>query len=276
MVTVDSASTHNIVYWDKSGMSAIDSFRIYREITTNSFHRVGAVHYSALSEFHDYTADPNVTTYRYKLTALDSCGNESPLSNYHNTIYIVSNNNGQFTWNPGYTIENNANPVDNYILMRDNNNTGAWQQVAITTGNQNTIVDPNYSSYAASANWQVVTAWNIICSPTARQSNGTMAALVKSKSNISNNRTTGVKTLDSKLAVYPNPTNGLLNIELNAPVNGSAIVRITSLLGEEIYSAAIPSTSGKLTLDLSKFQDGVYLVQVSDNNGSVIKRIVKN
>jgi hypothetical protein len=275
MVTVDSASTHNIIYWDKTGMSAVDSFRIYREITTFVYQRVGSVPYSALSEFHDYGADPNTTTYRYKLTVLDSCGNESPLSNYHNTIYIVSNNNGQYTWNPGYTIENNTNPVNNYILMRDDYNTGAWHQVAITTGNQNTIVDPNYSSFAATANWQVVTAWNISCNPTARQSNGTMAAIVKSKSNISNNRTTGLKSLEAKLSVYPNPTNGLLNISLPS-TQGAATIKITSLLGEEVYSETASTGTVKLSVDMSKFQGGVYLVQVTDAASSATRRIVKN
>jgi hypothetical protein len=276
MVTVDSASTHNVIYWDKTGMSAIDSFRIYREITTNNYQPVGSVQYNALSEFHDYGADPNVTTYRYKLTALDSCGNESPLSNYHNTIYIVSNNNGQYTWNPGYTIENSPNPVNNYLLMRDDNNTGAWHQVASTTGSQNTIVDPQYSTYQATANWQVVTAWNISCTPTARQSNGTMSTIVRSKSNISNNRTTVVRNNNEGFSVYPNPTSGNLNINFQAGISGAVTIKIVSLLGEEIYSETLSSANGMHAIDMSKLQNGVYLIQMSSANGTVIKRVMKN
>jgi len=35
----------------------------------------------------------------------------------------MSNNNGTFSWPQLYTIEGSANPVNNYLLMRDNLNT---------------------------------------------------------------------------------------------------------------------------------------------------------
>ncbi len=277
MVTVDSASTHNIVYWDKTGLAgaAIDSFRIYREITTNVYGIVGTVHYNALSEFHDFAANPNVTTYRYKISALDSCGLESPLSLYHNTVYIINVGNGQYTWNPGYTIESTTNPVNNYLLMRDNINNGTWIQVASTSGSQNTIADPAWASFPL-ANWQVVTAWSISCSPTARQSNGTQSAIVKSKSNISNNRPTGIKTPESNFSVYPNPTNGNLTINFTNIAQGKVNVKVLSAIGQEVYNETFIQTTEKHNVDLSKYENGIYLVQITTNNTTVIKRIVKN
>jgi hypothetical protein len=277
MVTVDSASTHNVVYWDKTGLAnaSIDSFRIYREVTTGVYQIVGTVLFSSLSEFHDYAANPNITTYRYKISALDSCGLESALSLYHNTVYIISVGGGQYTWNPGYTIEPTTNPVNNYLLMRDDNNVGLWHQVQSTSGSQNTIADPSWASYP-NANWQVVTAWNISCSPTAKQSNGTQAAIVKSKSNISNNRPMGIKNAESNFSVYPNPTNGNLTISFTNSTQGKVSVKIMSAIGQEVYGEAFTQTNENHTIDLSKYQNGIYLVQITTNNSSVIKRIVKN
>jgi type IX secretion system substrate protein len=281
MVTVDSTSTYNIVYWDKTSFidSAIDSFKIYREISTNVYARVGSVAFDSLSAFNDYGANPNITTYRYKLSTLDSCGNESDLSPYHNTVYVISVGGGQFTWNPGYTIEPNINPVTNYVLMRDDFNTGNFQQIAITAGSQNSINDVNYATYQTTANWRV-DAEGFNCNPTERLSgnNSTMAAKVKSHSNQNNNRgeTTAIKkTQSSQTSVYPNPATNVLNIYFAEPTTNVS-VKITSLLGSEVYIGNQLQVSGNnLMLDISGYDDGTYLVQITTDNISEIKKIVK-
>ncbi|HYG51014.1 MAG TPA: hypothetical protein VD905_08920, partial [Flavobacteriales bacterium] len=79
-VTVDTVSTHNIIYWDKTPYTDISHFIVYREDVTNIYTAVGYVPYDSLSEFHDYGANPNITTKRYKLTAVDTCGTESAKS----------------------------------------------------------------------------------------------------------------------------------------------------------------------------------------------------
>jgi hypothetical protein len=280
MVTVDSASTHNIIYWDKTTITGADSFRIYREDVTNIFKYIGALQYNSLSEYHDYGANPNITTKRYKISAVDSCGNESALSPYHNTIYIIDNGAGQFSWNPGYTIQGSPNPVNTYALMRDDNNTGAWHQVDSTAGTQNTVVDPNYSTYVATANWYVETHWNINCVATARAfPNSVAATIVRSKSNITNNRgTTGIKNnvYNDGFNVYPNPTGGKLTVTFTAMAQGKTTIRVTSLLGAEVYSETFDRVNGKQDIDLSNYQCGTYLVQVITGNSSVTKRVVKN
>ncbi len=52
MVTTDSASLYNEIYWDKTLNPDADSFIVYREVSTNVFKRIGAVSkdYSACSE----------------------------------------------------------------------------------------------------------------------------------------------------------------------------------------------------------------------------------
>ena len=58
--------------WEKPVVTNIDSFRIYREISS-TFKQIGNVKYSALSEFTDNTTgvNPNITSYKYEISVLD-------------------------------------------------------------------------------------------------------------------------------------------------------------------------------------------------------------
>lgn len=280
MVTVDDSSTHNIIYWDKTPILHADSFRIYREDVTNIYTRIGTVHYNSLSEYHDYdsVANPNVTTKRYKISSVDSCGNESALSPYHNTIYITDNGVGQFSWAQLYTIEGGPNPVNNYVLMVDSTNTGNWVQIASTAGTQQNINDIHYANYASVANWRVETVWGISCTSTFKviNNNGTQAAVVKSKSNITNNRmATGVKNnLTGNLSVYPNPTTGNVNVEFKG-INGQTTIVVMSVLGQEVYNKTISNPAGRYTIDLSANESGTYIVRIVTEKGVSTQRIIK-
>lgn len=125
LTTVDSTSSKNEIVWEKPVANNIDSFFIYRESTTNNYQRVGAVAYNQLSRFIDTTngVNPNVTSYRYKLSVLDSCGNESPLSDHHKTMHIIVskdiNNDPVIQWDDyeGFV-------VNSYRILRDT--TGAY------------------------------------------------------------------------------------------------------------------------------------------------------
>lgn len=275
-VTVDTFSTHNILTWEKAGLTnEISYFNIYREDITNNYTLIGAVSYDSLSEYHDYDtvmADPNITTKRYKIAAVDTCGNEGPKSNFHNTIFI-SHSGGTFTWNT-YIIQNSPNPVNNYALLRDDFANGNWVQVGTTAGTQNVLNDPNYATFQATADWRVETQWNITCTPTMRQSNGVMATLVKSKSNITNNRVVGItNTVNGMFSVYPNPTNNNLNIVF-ANNDTKASVKIVSMLGQEVYSALVEGNTLH-TIDMSNLENGSYMLQVITNNKTSVQRIIK-
>jgi hypothetical protein len=272
MVTVDSLSTHNIIYWEKTSATPdVVGFKMYREDLTNIYTYIGSVSIDSLSEFHDYSTNPNVTTKRYKISTVDSCGNESALSNYHNTIYIVNVGGGQYIWNPLYTIENSANPVSSYVLMRDDNNTGNFIQIASTAGNQNTLTDPSYASYP-NANWRV-DALGFNCNPTQRLASGnnsTLAAKVKSHSNQGNNRVAGISTVAGstmQVKVYPNPSSGSITI-LNSHKTDE--LKVTDVLGNIIYEARSPEQKTVLNIESS----GVYFVTVISGKETSIQKIV--
>ena len=159
LVTVDSVNAdHNIVVWEKpEDLSAVDSFYVHREVSTGVYDKIGAVHADSLSQFPDHAANPNSTSFRYKISTLDVCGNESELSYYHNTIHLQYQGNGNFNWNH-YTIEGSTDVVATYNFYRDNEGTGDWEVIQVVSGTQNSFSDIDYANYP-DANYRVDVNW---------------------------------------------------------------------------------------------------------------------
>jgi hypothetical protein len=281
MVTVDSLSFNNVIIWDKSAFAANgDSFLIYREISTNNYQPIGAVAYNSLSLFTDTvrtlyfpnTGNPNAGTYRYKITVKDTCAVESVFSPYHNTIFII-NTNGNFSWTQPYTIEGTSNPVNAYVLMRDNLSNGTWQAVNSVSGTQQNVTDPAYSAWQATASWRVQTLWNISCTPSIK--NPTTAAFASSYSNIQSTAVAvGVNEFtNTSFSVFPVPASGNLYLEFGSCGFGTAEVSIYTVLGSSMIETRIPA-SGRQKLDVSGLSKGVYFVKLTTPSGTSTKKIV--
>lgn len=74
--------------------------------------------------------------------------------------------------------------------------------------------------------------------------------------------------------IYPNPTNGLITINIGNIDQG--IIEVKDVLGRSIVQ--VPFNSNQLTVDLSDFQArGTYFVEFKDENGNLmtVKRVVK-
>lgn len=274
MVTTDGQSVNNIIYWDRTLYPQADSFIVYREVSTNIYLRIGAVSIDSTAEFTDTTrsvgpanGDPNVGSYRYKLQLLDTCGNYSGLSPYHNTIYIIDAGLGQFTWNIPYTIEGGSNPVANYILLCDTANVDVWGPVATVSGTQSTAVDPGFSNHAAIANWRVKTAWGITCDPTRATINTTRSNIKRGSMVTSIN-----DMLNKYITVYPNPANNYFTIQQPQFTKASTI-SIYNAIGELVYQT---NTSNLLeTINTENLATGVYTVSIQTQFGTVFKKLIK-
>lgn len=282
MVTVDSLSVNNEIYWDKTLYPTLDTMIIWRETTSNIYKRIGAVHNSALSMFIDTArsigpanGDPNIGTYRYKIQIRDTCGNLSPMSKWHNTVFFI-NSAGTFFWNQ-YLIEGppSVNPMTQFDLVRDDfAPTGIYNTVGSVAGTQTTLNDPFYVVYQNTADWRVF-AYGLNCVPTQRinPDGSIQSAIVKSRSNIKNNRTTGIHTnttLDG-INVYPNPNNGTLFVELKNQSNAN--IEIHNSLGEVVYKNNLSANTN--ALDISELKPGVYFCEIKTENGRSNYKIVK-
>ncbi len=68
------------------------------------------------------------------------------------------------------------------------------------------------------------------------------------------------------IQVYPNPTNGLLNIE----GQGTMHISISNLLGQTLQET---KAEGNTTLDMSRFESGMYLIRIETENGVTIQKV---
>ena len=66
--------------------------------------------------------------------------------------------------------------------------------------------------------------------------------------------------------IFPNPTNGLLHIE----GQGVMHISICNFLGQTIQEA---TTDGSTTLDLSRYESGMYLIRIETGNGVFVQKV---
>lgn len=72
---------------------------------------------------------------------------------------------------------------------------------------------------------------------------------------------------DSNVAVYPNPTQGSVNVM--AP--GMNHVSVMNALGQVVYETSVCTES--VTLDLGQYEAGIYMVCVNSDNGVSVRRV---
>jgi hypothetical protein len=82
---------------------------------------------------------------------------------------------------------------------------------------------------------------------------------------------TGIDEItENPFMVYPNPTDGILTVNTGMQ-NGK--VTILNAIGETICSNEI---NGQMSFDLSEFESGIYFVVFANENGSLVKKLIKN
>jgi len=278
MITVDTTSSKNLIVWDKPANAPIDSFRIYREIASTYKH-VGSVAYTAQSEFIDNTngVNPNVTSYKYKISILDSCGHESVLSSYHRSMHLqvslaLPPNSYNLSWNDYIGI-----PITQYRIMRDSANKG-WKAVDSVSFGNNAWTDTHSYPAGDSISYYVEIDHPGGCLVNMKNPQPMTIALNSSRSNVyrvGQNPTSVINTNeDATVLVYPNPSNGFFTIDLKNNVSGTAIIKVFNMIGEEVTRFTCSGCSNKTTMDLSKQAQGVYYLQISTARQTMTKKIV--
>jgi len=77
----------------------------------------------------------------------------------------------------------------------------------------------------------------------------------------------------SGFKVYPNPVKDILNIEFSE-ILSNVNVKIYTMQGQEVYSKQ--HIESGLSIDVSNFASGIYLINTSNNKKTSIRKFVKN
>ena len=84
-----------------------------------------------------------------------------------------------------------------------------------------------------------------------------------------NNSSTVQVDNQSIIAIYPNPTNGTLNININDPELQGADVEIFDITGNLVFAKSYHIKS--FSVETSILKNGTYLLKLKDDNGDLIK-----
>jgi hypothetical protein len=280
MVTVDSLSNYNLIYWDKTPYLGVDSFIVYRETTINTYKRIGAVHHDSLSMFIDTvrtlyfpnTGNPNQGTYKYKLQIRSMTGDYGMMGPWHKSIF-VNQTGGVFTFND-YSIEGVAVPVpqlNQYLLLRDDNSTGNWNILSANASSP--MNDPAFASFP-NARWRVETDWTINCDATRATVNTTRSNIKGAGLSIGIEK----ETLNIDFTLYPNPADGNVMIEI-PPQSSKCMIKMYDQLGKIVTEDILigPSTmKTSYKLDLSGFAKGIYTITLENEKGRSYRKLVCN
>jgi hypothetical protein len=85
--------------------------------------------------------------------------------------------------------------------------------------------------------------------------------------------TIGVKneSLENTVLVYPNPAQTVINLS-NSGVLGS--VKVYNNLGQIVFNTI--ETKTLLSIDMTAFSKGLYFVEIENNEGKLVKKVVLN
>jgi Domain of unknown function (DUF2341)/Secretion system C-terminal sorting domain len=145
----------------------------------------------------------------------------------------------------------------------------------ICIGNSFTIIGSGASTYSYSSGTAIVspTATSVY-TVTGANTNGCVG---NATSTVTVNACVGVQEIENAnaLSIYPNPITSELNIAVNAKSFDNISLQIVNALGEIILTKAI--TTANLQINTAKFAEGVYFINIIDNNKVVkTQKIIKN
>ena len=263
-VGVDGVNNYNVLHWQAENTLKIDSFRIYKEeIITNEFVLIGSVVYSASPIYEDLNSNVAVRQYKYRISAIDTCGKESPVSTSHKTMHLqvnaAINNHWNLVWQAyeGFSF-------GSYKIYRG---TDSLNMSLLTTVSANVTAFTDINNPAGDIYYQIEIESSSACQAKTNPI---------SRSNLFNTKDAygvGINTQNAEVfnaMVYPNPSNGLFTLKIQSDRDNVLNLQIFNALGSQIYGEQIQSNQQyQKRIDLRHMAKGIYTLRLIAKQGVV-------
>jgi fibronectin type 3 domain-containing protein len=282
IVTVDSATAANLVVWTKQDTTAVDHYNVYREGSRpGEYFLLGSRSIDSMTYLVDSSAYSWIRSYRYKISTVDKCGNESELSNLHKTVHLTVNlayTTGTETkvnliWDDYEGFDYTTFYVSEYSLH------DGWKvldSLPRDLHSYTTIVPDGGAIYVVTVKRPGEACW------ANRNYSG---PYVQSYSNVDDLRANGGGSQDttSDSTAISLLNNGIGNVELYPnPNDGSFTVTGNNIVAVDIYNANgqlieqrhIASVNHLFVKPKAKLTEGIYFVKIITQNAIVVKKIM--
>jgi photosystem II stability/assembly factor-like uncharacterized protein len=266
IVSVDETTNTNMVLWEKPVTTEISFFNIYRESCQQGvYHLIHTQAYADESLYEDDLANTDTRGWRYKISAVNSCGEESERSDAHRAIHLMmTESSGAYTliWTDYEGFE-----VTTHDVYRYTTSIGAELLAALPAG-INTYSDTPTAFDDLS--YFVVADPGYTCTSSRANINTSRS---NTKGGIAPEVVDGITDLLSNaVALYPNPTTNLSQLFIPTQLVGSTVT-LTNAVGQVMTTLVATNTT--LELDLGTYANGLYVVKIATNSGVITKKLVK-
>jgi len=279
MVTVDpSLGLHNYIIWDKSLAKNISHYNIYKESTqAGVYFKIDSVPFDSAGVYVDLLSDATVRSWRYKISQVDSCGNESPVSQPHKTMHLTVNQGLGGYVNLIWDDYEGLN-FSTYYVYRDTI-PSKFTVIDSIPNNIFTYTDKNpFKTTTSVALYRIGISNPGGCHPAIQAINYNA-----SKSNTGNftfNPAAGIAPIDgnsASLNIFPNPSTGVFTLAFSLPQESKSLnLSVINTLGQVLSTSSFSNVPANFTkqLDLSSLPKGVYFIKVNTDFSSLYSKVV--
>jgi hypothetical protein len=288
MVTVDLETGKNMVVWEKTPNKGIANYHIYREgISIGQYDLIGIVLYDQMSVYVDLTSKPEQQQYTYKISAVDTCGNESAMSPWHQTMFLQwtgSVSGVNLSWQK-YDTEDKLTFFTTYAIFRGSASS-ALTQIKSLASSSTVFTDGTAEALTQKMYYRVGGVKASPCVSTGIGKKATPGPYVHSLSNLEDNRLQGTG-LNNKTtgafnpSIYPSPFTESANISYNLENPAKMRVEIYNVVGEKIGILLDEKQSaGNHILEINasdvNYSNGLYYVRITIEDNVFIRKVMYN
>jgi hypothetical protein len=267
MVTVDTASNHNQVIWEKPVTTGIDKYYIFRETNISGIYNlIGYTNYTDMSTYLDTNSNSLQQSYRYRISIHDNCGLTSLQSAFHQTLHLSINAGMGGAWNLTWN-DYLGFSFSTYNIYR-----------GTTGGNLSLInsVSSNVTSYTdltpppGVVYYMIEVVRPTACTPSAK----TINEFSSSISNVANPNANSIDafSIDNIVQVYPNPATGSFTVSFTDPSFTYSDIKIMDSPGRIVYHSL--QTKPSESIDISNISKGVYFLAIKINERVYYKKLL--
>ena len=258
---------YNRIVWNYPSSNMVDSFMIYRESAiTGIYDLIGSKTYAVNSIFTDINSNPNQMTYQYRITAIDTCGVETAVSNYHRTILLNIYAGLGDMWNLSWSNYLGTN-FGSFKIYRgaDSLNMQLISQVQSSINSYSDLNPP-----AGNLFYQIEAVLSNSCFPDSNNLNYNNSFSNLVSTNTAPN-TGFTQSIDNQLSmlIFPNPNSGNFTLEINSASNKAQDyqLEVYSVMGKLIHQEKLNGGSNiQKQMHFETLSKGVYFIRLRNDN----------